>query len=256
MEGRHRLQDPSAATPAAALAAPDDPLHRPARRLSRPQIRWRAGNPDPVARPPANGRHHRRLSQLPHRLRHAAMTRPTARTPPRDPNNRQQTAYSSLSDADLWGKIRTWSGHPRLWRGDPGRLETWMPGTSPGKGFSEAKFAAKRSARTTVQFSPDGPASGAREEKAGKTARPAPAGRGRGPWRIGDAPPDRRTHACAERGGRVRGSPSAAYACARGGDSRGVTAISSFCDRRSTVIGTSLPTRSSVINRCSSSISP
>src|ERR1700730_2727209 len=114
MEGRHRLQDPSAATPAAALAAPDDPLHRPARRLSRPQIRWRAGNPDPVARPPANGRHHRRLSQLPHRLRHAAINRPTARTPPRDPNNRQQTAYSSLSDADLWGKIRTKSGH-----GDP-----------------------------------------------------------------------------------------------------------------------------------------
>ncbi len=25
-----------------------------------------------------------------------------------------------------------------------------------------------------------------------------------GPWRIGDAPPDRRTHACAARGGRVR----------------------------------------------------
>src|SRR6266478_2643539 len=25
-------------------------------------------------------------------------------------------------------------------------------------------------------------------------------GRGRGPWRIGDAPSDRRTHACAERG--------------------------------------------------------
>src|SRR5438105_405283 len=37
---------------------------------------------------------------------------------------------------------------------------------------------------------------------------PAPsplAGRGRAPWGIGDAPPDRRTHACAERGGRVRG---------------------------------------------------
>src|SRR5713101_4329106 len=32
------------------------------------------------------------------------------------------------------------------------------------------------------------------------------AGRGRDPWRIRDAPPDRRTHACAERGGRVRGS--------------------------------------------------
>jgi len=47
----------------AALAAPDDPLHRPARRLPRPQIRWPAGNPNPVARPPANGRHHRRLSQ-------------------------------------------------------------------------------------------------------------------------------------------------------------------------------------------------
>ena len=31
-------------------------------------------------------------------------------------------------------------------------------------------------------------------------------GRGRGPWRIGDAPPDRRAHARAERGGRVRGS--------------------------------------------------
>src|SRR5437660_6245230 len=29
-------------------------------------------------------------------------------------------------------------------------------------------------------------------------------GRGRGPWRIGDAPPDRRTLARAERGGRVR----------------------------------------------------
>jgi hypothetical protein len=106
---------------------------------------------------------------------------------------------------DLVRLGQTKSGHPRLWRGDPGRLETWMSGTSPGKGFSEAKFAAKRSARTTVQFSPDSPASGAREEKAGKTPRPAPAGRGRVPWRIGDAPPDRRTHACAERGGRVRG---------------------------------------------------
>src|SRR4029077_9350811 len=113
MEGRHRLQDPSAAARAAALAASDDPLHCPARRLSRPQIRWRAGNPDPVARPPANGRHHRRLSQLPHRLRHAAMTRPTVRTPPRDPNDRQQTAYSSLSDADLWGKI---SDQIRRWK--------------------------------------------------------------------------------------------------------------------------------------------
>src|ERR1700724_2091051 len=42
-----------------------------------------------------------------------------------------------------------------------------MPGTSPGKGLSEAKFAAKRSARTTVQFSPDSPAqSGAREYRA------------------------------------------------------------------------------------------
>src|SRR5437867_1327002 len=29
------------------------------------------------------------------------------------------------------------------------------------------------------------------------------AGRGRDPWRIEDAPPDRRTHACAERGGRA-----------------------------------------------------
>ena len=38
--------------------------------------------------------------------------------------------------------------------------------------------------------------------------------------------------------------------------SRGVTAISSFCDRRSTVIGTGLPTRSSVISRCNSSTSP
>src|SRR6202011_4508643 len=28
------------------------------------------------------------------------------------------------------------------------------------------------------------------------------AGRRRDPWRIGDAPPDRRTHACAERSGR------------------------------------------------------
>src|SRR5437867_1324999 len=33
-----------------------------------------------------------------------------------------------------------------------------MPGTSPGKGLSEPKFAAKRWARTTVQFSPDSPA--------------------------------------------------------------------------------------------------
>ena len=32
------------------------------------------------------------------------------------------------------------------------------------------------------------------------------AGRGRDPWHIQDAPPDRRAHACAERGGRVRGS--------------------------------------------------
>src|SRR6202022_3678449 len=32
------------------------------------------------------------------------------------------------------------------------------------------------------------------------------AGRRRDPWRIGDAPPDRRTHACAERSGRGRGS--------------------------------------------------
>src|ERR1700730_15863080 len=121
MEGRHRLQDPSAATPAAALAAPDDPLHRPARRLSRPQTRWRAGNPNPVARPPANGRHHRRLSQLPHRLRHAAINRPTARTPPRDPNDRQQTAYSSLSDADLWGKIRVYFGYPQAHEDDAER---------------------------------------------------------------------------------------------------------------------------------------
>src|ERR1700730_5171573 len=144
MEGRHRLQDPSAATPAAALAASDDPLHCPARRLSRPQIRWRAGNPNPVARPPANGRHHHRLSQLPHRLRHAAMTRPTARTPPRDPNDRQQTAYSSLSDADLWGKIRTWSGHPRLrtWLyRQPGRA--WMAGTSPATGCGVVSSASQ-----------------------------------------------------------------------------------------------------------------
>src|SRR3984893_3222431 len=131
MEGRHRLQDPSAATPAAALAASDDPLHRPARRLSRPQIRWRAGNPNPVARPPANGRHHRRLSQLPHRLRHAAMTRPTARTPPRDPNNRQQTAYSSLSDADLWGKIRTCAVAIVIPRArSSGALSIWSNGTN------------------------------------------------------------------------------------------------------------------------------
>ena len=39
------------------------------------------------------------------------MNRPTARTPPRDPNDRQQTASSSLSDADLWGKIRAKPGH-------------------------------------------------------------------------------------------------------------------------------------------------
>ena len=52
------------------------------------------------------------------------MNRPTARTPPRDPNNRQQTAYSSLSDADLWGKIRVKPGHKRRIEagGDAGRL--------------------------------------------------------------------------------------------------------------------------------------
>src|SRR5437667_4837196 len=82
------------------------------------------------------------------------------------------------------------------------------------------------------------PASGAREQ-AGKTPRPAPAGRGRGPrQREGE------------------GQPSADYAAGRGGDSLGVTVISSFCDRRSTVTGTGLPTRSSVISRCNSSTSP
>ena len=39
------------------------------------------------------------------------MTRPTVRTPPPDPNDRPQTAYSSLSDADLWGKISVQLGH-------------------------------------------------------------------------------------------------------------------------------------------------
>ena len=42
---------------------------------------------------------------------------------------------------------------------------------------------------------------------------------------------------------------------ARVGDSPGVTVISSFCERRSTVIGTAFPTRSSVISRCNSSTS-
>ena len=42
-------------------------------------------------------------------------------------------------------------------------------------------------------------------------------GRGRGPWRIADAPPDRRTHARAERGGRVR------WAAARTGTSAPLT---------------------------------
>ena len=45
------------------------------------------------------------------------------------------------------------------------------------------------------------------------------------------------------------------YPAGRGGVSRGVTTTSSFCDRRSTVNGTGLPTRSSVISRCNSSMS-
>src|SRR6266403_1940905 len=46
-----------------------------------------------------------------------------------------------------------------------------------------------------------------------RSPRPALAGRGRGPWRIRDAPPGRRTHACAERGG--RGITSADDRCSR-----------------------------------------
>src|SRR5438132_9634669 len=48
-----------------------------------------------------------------------------------------------------------------------------------------------------------------------RPARWTRAGRGRDPWRIRDAPPGRRTHACAERGGRVRGITSADDRCSR-----------------------------------------
>src|SRR5439155_14753164 len=60
-------------------------------------------------------------------------------------------------------------------------------------------FASRSSKLSAVHPSPL-PASGAREYAA-LAPRPAKAGRGRGPWRIQDAPPDRRTHACAERAG-------------------------------------------------------
>ena len=135
MEGRHRVfktRKPPPEQPPSLRQMIRSIAHLGG--FPRPQNRWRAGNPNLVARPPANGRHHRRLSQLPHRLRHAAINRPTARTPPRDPNDRQQTAYSSLSDADLWGKIRTWSGHP--WLRAP-ETKTWMRGSSPRKTTSE-----------------------------------------------------------------------------------------------------------------------
>jgi hypothetical protein len=63
-----------------------------------------------------------------------------------------------------------------------------MAGTGPATGI--LSLVAQDRSLAIACDSPDSPASGERE----------------GPWRIGDAPPDRRTHACAERGGRVRGS--------------------------------------------------
>jgi hypothetical protein len=73
------------------------------------------------------------------------MTQPTAPTPPRGPNYRQQTAYSSLSDADLWGKIRTKSGH-----GDP----LWLRGLATGSDFpdSPALMARVWEGVSVVQF--------------------------------------------------------------------------------------------------------
>ena len=64
---------------------------------------------------------------------------------------------------------------------------------------------------------PDGQVCGGRiASRIGHQARPpltpalSPhAGRGRDPWRIRDAPPARRKHACTERGGRVRGGKRA-----------------------------------------------
>src|SRR6266581_7883874 len=43
-------------------------------------------------------------------------------------------------------------GHPRLLYGYCGCVKTWMPGTSPGKGFLEVKFGAKRSHEWLLNF--------------------------------------------------------------------------------------------------------
>src|ERR1700730_10531277 len=64
--------------------------------------------------------------------------------PTPDPNYRPQTAYSSLSDADLWGKIRTKSGHEDpLWLR---RIMASQPSRSPqtalrsqGEGWGEGR---------------------------------------------------------------------------------------------------------------------
>src|SRR6266481_8031022 len=67
--------------------------------------------------------------------------------------------------------------------------------------------AAKRSARAGAANTTDPRKASADNAQAPLTPSLSPrAGGGRDPWRIRDAPPDRRTHASAERGGRVRGS--------------------------------------------------
>src|SRR5207244_1772883 len=82
---------------------------------------------------------------------------------------------------------RACPGHPRLEPATISAPKTWMAGPSPATGIL---LVAQDRGLATVSDSPDSPAR---------------AGRGRDPWRIRDAPPGRRTHACAERGGRVRG---------------------------------------------------
>jgi hypothetical protein len=67
------------------------------------------------------------------------MTRPTARTRTRGPNNPQQTAYSSLSDADLWVKISAKAGVKR-WR-DASMALRWTSAAmlEAAKGFRRLK---------------------------------------------------------------------------------------------------------------------
>ena len=81
-------------------------------------------------------------------------------------------------------------------------------------GTSETPFMARH---TAVRFSDHGcDAAHQLKEQSQRPTRdtgdaphpsplPASGERERDPWRIQDAPPDRRTHACAERSGRVRG---------------------------------------------------